>query len=210
MGSRTLYDISPTLSPATAVFPGDTPLSRRVLMELEKGQSVTLSTLTATVHLGAHADAPSHYDAFGRTIEAQPLDRYIGRCQVIRAKVARGARIKPEDLGSKIIERRVLLATGTWPDAKVFNTDFAALSVELVHKLAGLGVLTVGIDTPSVDAADSKDLPAHKAIAEADIAILEGLDLSQVPPGSYELIAPPLKLEGFDASPVRALLRSIE
>lgn len=204
-----LIDISPPLDERLAVWPGDTPLSRQVLCDLTRGDAVTLSTLRATVHLGAHADGPNHYDPAGRDIAAQPLDRYIGPCHVLDARAARGARLGPADVPdlARIRHPRVLLKTGTFPDPRRWNSDFAAISVELVAALTALGVRTIGIDTPSVDLQDSKDLPAHRAIARADIAILEGLVLAHVPAGEYELIAPPLRLVGFDASPVRALLR---
>jgi arylformamidase len=101
----------------------------------------------------------------------------------------------------------VLVKTGTFPDPTKWNSDFAALSVELVEALAARGAITIGIDTPSVDVQDSKDLPAHKAMLRHDMAILEGLVLAGVPAGVYELIALPLRLVGFDASPVRAVLR---
>src|SRR5262249_11327995 len=97
---------------------------------------------------------------------------------------------------------------GTYPDPQNWNSDFAALSVELVDFLNEHGVITVGIDTPSVDLFESKDLPAHKAILRHNMLILEGLVLKDIPPGNYELIALPLPLTGFDASPVRAILRS--
>ena len=103
----------------------------------------------------------------------------------------------------------MLLATGTYRDPDRFDSDFAALSVELVDRLHDQGVRTVGIDTPSVDLFDSKDLPAHKRILQYDMAILEGLVLKDVPEGVYELIALPLRLVGFDASPVRAILRPL-
>jgi len=100
-----------------------------------------------------------------------------------------------------------LLCTGTYPDPERFTTDFAALSPELVEFLHDQGVSLVGIDTPSVDLFDSKALEAHQAFLRHNVSILEGLVLAHVPPGSYELIALPLRLEGFDASPVRAVLR---
>ena len=105
---------------------------------------------------------------------------------------------------------RVLVATGTFDDPEAFTTDFAALSVELIDTLDAQGVRTIGIDTPSVDLFESKDLPAHHAFLRHDMAILEGLVLRDVPEGVYELIALPLRLEGFDASPVRAVLRKRE
>lgn len=204
-----LYDISPPLSPAIAVFPGDTPLSREVLLRVEDGAPVTLSTLRTTVHVGAHADAPSHYGPDAATIDRMPLERYLGPCQVVEVSARRGALATPADLLQAISESRVLLRTGSQPDKVAFPPDFVALSPELVEHLAELGVTTVGVDTPSVDPGDSKDLPAHKAFLRTGVCIIEGLALDGVPVGRYELIALPLRLVGFDASPVRAVLRSI-
>lgn len=202
-----LYDLTPVISPRLGVWPGDTPPRRDVLLDLARGDTVTLSTLRATVHLGAHADAPSHYGAGAPPIEARDLSLYIGPCQVVRAPTARGTRVEPEQLPA-ITEPRVLIATGSFPDPEAWNADFAALSPRLVEALHGLGVRLIGIDTPSVDLQDSKDLPAHQAFLRHDMAILEGLVLDHVPEGRYELIALPLRLEGFDASPVRAVLRT--
>jgi arylformamidase len=203
-----LYDISPPITPKLAVWPGDTRLSREVLMDMARGDNVTLSTLHATVHLGAHADGPNHYGKDAPAIEERALDYYLGPCQVIRADVARTARITFDMLKCDVTTPRVLIATGTYPDPENWNSDFAALSVELIDFLHERGVVTVGIDTPSVDLCESKDLPAHKAILRHNMAILEGLVLKDVPEGTYELIALPLRLAGFDGSPVRAILRT--
>ena len=205
-----IYDISPHITDSIAVFPGDTSPTREVLMDMRKGDALTLSTLRSTVHVGAHADAPSHYGAEAPTIDQVDLQRYIGPCQVVRVTASRGMLLTPDLISAEITEARVLFATGTYPDPGIFNTDFAALSPELVDWLAGRGVNLVGVDTPSVDPADSKDLPAHKAFLKNDVYILEGLVLSDVPEGRYELIALPLKLVGFDASPVRAVLRNAD
>lgn len=204
-----LIDISPKLTDSIAVFPGDTPLSREVLYDCARGDAVTLSTLRATVHLGAHADAPSHYAKGGATIERQPLDLYLGPAQVISAGVGPGGLVEPAHIRVQIRTSRVLLKTGTWSDHSRFNRDFAAISPDLVGFLAENGVKLVGIDTPSVDPADSKDLPAHKAFFRTGLSILECLALADVDDGMYELIALPLRLVGFDASPVRAVLRPL-
>lgn len=204
-----VYDISPRVTPGLGVWPGDTPAAREVLLDLARGDAVTLSTLHATVHLGAHADAPSHYRLDGPDIALRPLDLYLGPCQVMRVSVARGTRVGMGDLTGEITAERLLLATGTYPDPETFTTDFAAVSPELVEGLHAAGARLIGIDTPSVDLFDSKDLPAHHACLRADMAILEGLVLQDVPEGTYELIALPLPLVGFDASPVRAVLRSL-
>ncbi len=102
-----------------------------------------------------------------------------------------------------------MIATGTYPDPLEFRQDFAALSPDLIDWLADAAVFLVGIDTPSVDPADSKELPAHEAVRRHDLNILEGVVLDGVPPGLYELIALPLRLTEFDGSPVRAVLRTL-
>jgi arylformamidase len=202
-----IYDITPPISEALAVWPGDSPPRREVLRDMRRGDNLTLSTLHATVHLGAHADAPSHYGAKAPSIECQPLELYVGPCRVARVAVGRGVRIRPDDLPDDVASERLLIATGTYREPTRFDRDFAALSPESIDMLHGRGVRLVGIDTPSVDLSDSKDLPAHRACLRHGIAILEGLVLDAVPEGDYELIALPLKLVGFDASPVRAILR---
>ena len=205
-----IHDLTPPITSSLAVWPGDTPPSREVLCDLRRGDSVTLSTLRGTVHLGAHADAPSHYGPDGPAIDERNLGYYVGPCQVMRVKVMPNARVLSEDMTGRIQAPRVLLATGTFPDPTIFNEDFAALSPQLVDVLYARGVILVGIDTPSVDLFSSKDLPAHKRFLHHDMAILEGLLLCGVPDGLYELIALPLRLVGFDASPVRAVLRTID
>jgi arylformamidase len=161
------------------------------------------------VHLGAHADAPSHYGTDAAAIEARDLSYYLGPCQVMRVAVPRGVRVTRSMLPGPVRTERLLLATGTFPDPERFNEEFAALDPALVEGLAGEGVKLIGIDTPSVDLFSSKDLPAHHMFLKHDLAILEGVVLRNVPEGVYELIALPLRLVGFDASPVRAVLRSL-
>jgi arylformamidase len=204
-----IYDITPPISERLRVWPGDTPPTREVLCDRKRGDTITLSTLHATVHLGAHADAPSHYGTDAPAIHERRLDYYLGPCQVIQVDVLRGTLIEPDSFKTPITTPRVLFATGTFPDPERFNEDFAALSPQLVHALHDHGVRLIGIDTPSVDLFPSKDLPAHQAFLRLDMAILEGLVLKDVPEGRYELVALPLKLVGFDASPVRAVLRGL-
>jgi arylformamidase len=203
-----LYDITPAITSKLAVWPGDIPLTREVLLDLARDDNITLSSLCATVHLGAHADGPNHYGKDAPSIDQRALDHYLGPCEVVRVDVPRATRIAPAMLPREITAPRVLFATGTFPNPENWNGDFAALSVELIDFLHDRGVITVGIDTPSVDLFESKDLPAHKAILRHDMSILEGLVLRDVPEGIYELIALPLPLVGFDASPVRAILRA--
>ena len=204
-----IHDISPLVSSHLAVWPGDSPPSREVLLDMKRGDTLTLSTLRATVHLGAHADAPSHYGKDASSIESRDLSLYVGPCQVVRVSVGRGSRIPVSAVPDRLLAPRVLFATGTFRDPESFDEEFAALEPALVDALHARGVRLVGIDTPSVDLFSSKDLPAHNRFLAHDMAILEGLVLENVPAGVYELIALPLRLDGFDASPVRAVLRTL-
>jgi arylformamidase len=205
-----LIDISPLIDSTIHVWPGDTPYVQTVNLDMEAGANLTLSDIRTTVHVGAHADAPSHYVSGAEDIASRRLELYIGRCVVVHVDVGRGERIFPVHLQRKTISApRVLLRTGTFPDPRAWNDDFASLSPELVHQLYQHGVMLIGIDTPSVDPFESKALEAHHAFADHDMAVLEGLVLDGVAEGEYELIAPPLRLRGADASPVRAVLRTL-
>lgn len=161
-----------------------------------------------SVHCGTHADAPYHYLADGRTMDKCDLAPYIGRALVIEALNAE--RIMPEHLDAALgrKETRLLFKTNTADPAR-FSNDFAYVSQEAAHAIAGHGATLIGIDTPSVDHPDSKTLDAHRIFGEHSICILENLNLTHVNPGLYELIALPLKLGGMDGSPVRAVLRSL-
>ena len=201
-----LIDVSPLVSERIGVFPGDTPYTREELWRIAQGDLLDLSRISTTVHLGAHADAPSHYRLGGPPIDQRPLELYYGPCQVIDAPVARGGRVRPADLRGEVRAPRVLVRTGSFPDPEAWNGDFAGLSAELVEYLHARGVRLVGIDTPSIDPQHDKQLESHNAVADRDLAVLEGLRLAEVEPGEYLLAAFPLRLEGADAAPVRAVL----
>jgi arylformamidase len=208
-------DISPVLSERIAVWPGDTPFRRTLLTEpgaapAEGGPTwqLRVSNIHTTLHVGAHADAPNHFQSAGVGIDRVPLEPYRGRCAVVEVALRPGATITPSDLDPKRpLAPRLLFKTGSFPDPERFDSDFVAFSPELIAWLEANGVVLVGIDTPSVDPFSSKTLPSHhETRVGAGLAILEGLDLSQVPAGQYELVALPLRIEGADASPVRATL----
>ena len=203
-----IIDISPALTPDIAVFPGDTSLTREVALRMEQGDPVTLSSLHTTVHVGAHVDGPNHYSADAPGVEAWPLERCIGPCHVLH--VQHYGPLVPACVldGVELTHPRVLLRTDSQPDPQVFNDDFTAIDPLLVDALHAAGVELVGIDTPSVDPGSSKTLDAHARFRAHGMTILEGLRLEGVAAGAYELIAAPLNLVGFDASPVRAVLRA--
>ncbi len=134
--SARIYDISPPITEALAVWPGDTPPHREVLLDLARGDAVTLSTLHATVHLGAHADGPNHFGLGAPGIDGRSLEDYLGPCQVVRVKAEPGCRIGPAALRTPILAPRVLLHTGTFPDPQRFRRPGRAADPSRVARLA--------------------------------------------------------------------------
>lgn len=204
-----LWDISPEVSESLAVFPGDAPFKRDVVLSFAKGAHLNLSGGGGTFHLGAHADAPSHYSPTGQSIESRSLLPYLGKCQVISMRPSRGVRISVHDwnrAGATVSSPRILFKTLSFEDPTKWKSDFTALSPELVDHLATLGVRLLGIDTPSVDAEDSKLLETHARVLAHDVSLLEGLRLNDVPDGIYDLVALPIKIKGAEAAWVRAVL----
>lgn len=199
------YDISPTISSRTAVFPGDQSFKRHVSMDFPKGDHLGLSSIVTSVHIGAHTDAPCHYGANQDSIEQRSLHYYFGLAQVISVK-SRPERILPEHITTPILAPRLLFSTDSYPDPEQWTENFTALSPELIHWAHKQGVILFGIDTPSVDPAQSKALESHQALLATDSAVLEGIVLSAVPDGVYVLSSLPLKMSEADASPVRAVL----
>lgn len=205
-----LYDLSPIVRPELPVWPGDTPFSAPLAWSMAEGGTVNVSAITTTPHLGSHADAPFHTEPRGEGIADLPLERYLGPCRVV--KVPPQPLIEPRHLDGIDLSSppRLLLKTESVRDRKTFPERFSAISPELAALLGEKRVLLVGLDTPSVDPFDSKTLDTHHALAKGGVAILEGLVLDGVPEGIYELIALPLRMAGLDASPVRAVLRTLE
>jgi arylformamidase len=201
-----LIDISPPVSPAIGVWPGDVPYRSNKSARLRDGAGIDLGDMHTTYHVGAHTDAPQHYHVKGADAASVPLDPYFGPCQVIDVRAKRGKRFALGDLVQAPTAPRILLKTGTFPDPNRWNNDFAAPEPQLIDDLAARGCVLVGFDTPSTDLFDSKGLPSHLRLFAHGMMNLEGLVLSHVAAGHYTLIALPLRLVDADASPVRAVL----
>jgi arylformamidase len=207
-----LWDISPPVHAGTPVFPGDTPFEQHWSWTIGADGPVNVATLRLSPHTGAHADAPLHYDPQGEPVGALALEPYLGRCRVIHA-VGCAPLVRWEHLAHAVdatLPPRVLVRTYAQAPVDTWDPALAAFAPETVERLADLGVLLVGIDTASIDPADSKTLPSHQVVRRRGLRVLENLLLDGVPEGDYELIALPLKLTTADASPVRAVLREIE
>ena len=208
--SRRLWDISPPVHSGAPVFPGDTPYQQTWAATLGPGCPVNVSSITLSPHVGAHADAPLHYDGEGATIGDVNLDAFIGPCRVIHA-IDVGPLVQWEHIAHALdgLPPRVLVRTYERMPADRWDNALAAYAPETIEKLATLGVRLIGIDTASIDPADSKTLDSHQVIRRHDMRVLENLVLDDIPEGDYELIALPLKLTTADASPVRAVLREL-
>jgi arylformamidase len=207
VADRRIHDISRAIREDTAVWPGDTPFSRRWVMRIDQGASCNVSTVTHSVHCGTHADAPFHFDPNGIPIDQVELSKYVGPCVVLTAKsrdCLRASDLAGLDLAA--VERLLVRGPDKLRDDQ-WKDDFFYCSIEAARFVAKSGLKLLGLDSPSMDFMTSKELEAHKALVAGGVAILESLDLSAVKDGRYELIALPLKMTGGDGSLVRAVLR---
>ena len=200
-------DISQVLNDKIPVWPGDTPFEYKVSWGMEESGSVNVGQVTMSTHTGTHIDAPFHFESDGKKVIELDFNLYIGPALVIHVQ-------KPESIGIKELRgvelkgvKRLLIRTDAWQDKTVFPESIPHIEPELASYLAGKGVQLLGLDLPSVDPLDSKELSAHHELNKQGIHILEGLVLDKIDPGEYELAALPLPLEQADGSPVRALIR---
>ena len=205
-----LWDISPPLQADTPVFPGDTAYRQHWSATLGPGCPVNVSAITLSPHAGAHADAPLHYDPEGAAAGALDLTPYLGPCRVIHA-IGCGPLVRPEHLEGHLhaLPARVLVRVYQRMPQTQFDPDLPAFAPDTIERLADMGVRLIGTDSASIDPASSKTLDSHQVIRRRHLRVLENLLLDDVPEGDYELIALPLKLMTADASPVRAILRTL-
>ncbi|MED3561801.1 arylformamidase [Bacillus xiapuensis] len=202
-------DISQPLDNQIAVWPGDTPFTYKVNWSKEQSGSVNVGQINMSTHTGTHIDAPFHFDNNGKKVIDLDVNLYIGSARVIHL-------LKPSSIGIKELSgynldgvTRLIIRTDSWEDRQQFPSVIPEIEPELASYLAGCGVRLIGLDLPSVDPIDSKELAAHHELTRHEIHILEGLVLDQIDPGEYELAALPLPLVEGDGSPVRAILRKI-
>jgi arylformamidase len=205
-----LYDISLTLSPQSIRWVTAQPLELIERKRMSRGDPNNSSSVHTSVHAGTHVDAPFHFVPNGRTIESLPLDTFIGPARVCAVEPRR--RITATDVAKAELqgESRVLFKTRNSNLLKkgVYDPTFAPFSVDGADALVKLGVRLVGLDYLSAAAADEQ-VPVHRAFLDHGVILLEGIDLSDVPAGRYELFCPPVKLAGSDGAPCRAVLREL-
>lgn len=205
------YDVSLTVTPDMAVWPGDPqPILERVV-KIEEGRNANGSHMSMGVHTGTHVDAPYHFLQDGSTVEKMPLKVLIGRAYVIHlpddVEVITPAALEAADLPPRT--RRVLIRTRNskiWAkEPRKFQENFVGVDADAAEYLVKRGVKLVGVDYLSV-APYKNSKPTHVTLLKAGVVIIEGLNLSQVSQGRYNLICLPIKLEGRDGAPARAVL----
>ena len=205
-----LYDISLTLWPHSIRWVTAQPLELIERKRMSRGDTNNSSSVHTSVHAGTHVDAPFHFVPDGITIESLPLETFIGPARVCAVKA--GSHITAADVAGAQLqgETRVLFKTrnSTLLKVGVYDASFAPFSVDAAKALVDLGVKLVGLDYLSAAAANEQ-VPVHRAFLDRGVILLEGVDLSEVPPGRYELFCPPVKLAGSDGAPCRAVLREL-
>ncbi|WP_110112330.1 arylformamidase [Bacillus sp. CGMCC 1.16541] len=200
-------DVSQKLYNDIAVWPGDTPFSYRISWSKEESGSVNVGEVKMSTHTGTHIDAPFHFDDNGKRVIDLDVNLYIGEALVVHIK-------EPQVIGLNELSHldldgvtRLLIRTDAWTNRSAFPGSIPPVEPDVAPYLAKKGVQLLGLDLPSVDALDSKELRAHHALRARHIHILEGLVLDDIEEGLYELAALPLPLVEGDGSPVRAVLR---
>ena len=206
-------DVSVPLRTGMVHWPDDPPVSIELALDIERGDEANVSRLSMGAHTGTHMDAPLHFFSMGKSIDTMPLTSTLGRARVIEIRDPES--IKPDDLRPYQIQRNERVLFKTRNSARCWQTDdfvedFVYISQEAARYLAAQQVQTVGIDYLSVGGFVRDGVETHHALLEAGIWIIEGLNLSSVTPGIYELVCLPLKIEGGDGAPARAILRLAE
>ena len=204
-------DVSVPLHSGMVHWPDNPPVRIERMLDIEHGDAANVSKISMGSHTGTHMDAPLHFVREGKSLDAMPLDATIGRARVVEVRDPES--IKPSDLRRHEIRsgERILFKTRnsarSWP-SRAFMEDFVYVSQEAARYLATCNVRTVGIDYLSVGGFSKDGVETHRALLEAGIWVIEGLDLSEVKPGEYELVCLPVKVIGSDGAPARALLRA--
>ncbi|WP_421383865.1 arylformamidase [Bacillus salacetis] len=201
-----IIDISQKLNSSTPVWPGDTPFTFSLNWAKEDTGSVNVGNIKFSAHTGTHIDAPFHFESDGKKVADLPLESFFGNALVV--EISGKESIGAEDLEYLDLQKvtKLLLRTNSWEDKSAFPSEITFLREDIGPFLKKNGISLVGVDVPSVDPLDSKELPAHHSLQKNGIGILEGIVLDGVEPKTYELAAFPLPLEEADGCPVRAVL----
>jgi arylformamidase len=203
-------DISIPLRNGMPYWPDNPPVQINRTMDLDRGDQATVSSISVGSHTGTHMDAPLHFIKSGKAIDEMPLSAVIGRAHVIEIHDPHA--ITVEELRMHTIQagERILFktrnSTERWAE-RAFMKDFVYLTTDAARWLVERRVRTVGVDYLSIGGYEKNGPEVHHVLLSKEIWIIEGLDLSAVGPGQYDLICLPLKIAQGDGAPARALLR---
>lgn len=205
------YDISLNLSAETVCWVTSPPFELIERRRISKGDHNNSSALHMSAHSGTHLDAPFHFVPGGATIESLPLELFIGPALVQTVDAGRYITKEHVDAVDLKGESRILFKTRNSHllHKPAYDPDFVAFSVEAAQALVARGVKLVGLDYLSVAHAGDEQVPVHRAFLDHGVILLEGVDLSEIKPGRYELICFPIRLRGLDGAPCRAVLRDL-
>jgi arylformamidase len=207
-----IYDVTVPITNTMPVWPSDPPvqLTPNSHLSRDKSHTVRLTAIAMGSHTGTHIDAPYHFVEGGRRLHEIPLEQLTGKATVLDIPAARS--IARADVAQLKLDgvKRVLFKTENsrhWKDGK-FYENFVYLEPEAAQLLVDRGIVLVGIDYLSIDKFKSETHPTHFVLLRKNIVILEGLDLSSVPAGEYDMTALPLHLQDADGAPTRVILTS--
>lgn len=195
-------DISQPISSGMVVYPGNPAVEMQRQREAKAGQTA-LTRLTLGSHTGTHIDAVSHVQAGAAGTGAYGLEQMVGEAQVVEVEVREV--ISATDLPATSSERVLIKTRNSGQSQDVFDPTFVALDESAAEELVKRGVRLLGVDGPSVKKRGVQDR-VHEILLEAGVIVLEGLRLTSVSPGTYELLCLPLPVD-LDGAPVRAVLR---
>jgi arylformamidase len=203
-------DISVPLTDNMVSWPDDPPVRVERIEDLERGDRHSLSLLSMSSHSGTHVDAPAHFIKGGRTVDKIDFENLLGTVRVI--EISDTESVKPESLKAFGIRKgeRLLVKTGNselWQNKKTFDMDFVYLTVETAIYLVERRVSLVGVDYLSVGSRGEDGSEVHRILLDAGVTIIEGLDLSDVGQGKYDLICLPLRIQSGDGAPARVIVR---
>jgi len=205
-------DISVPLHNGMVHWPGDVPFQRTRVESIDQGAEANVSEIRASAHIGTHVDGPIHYLNTGAGTDAMPISATVGRARVIAIHDEGSIQIGELEGGRLAKGERVLFKTKNsercWKTTE-FQETFVHIPRETAHYLAERQIQTVGVDYLSVGAFQSDGAETHRLLLASGIWIIEGLNLARVEPGEYELVCLPLKIEGSDGAPARAVLRKL-
>jgi arylformamidase len=202
-------DVTRALDEHLTCWPGRRPPEISWDKRIDRGGHCNVSSWRLSAHTGTHVDAPLHFVDGARSIDQVPLDTLVGACEVVDLTARKIPTLEMADAQRLVPVKRLLIATGFARDGQ-FTHHPALLTLDAAKLLLASGLKLIGTDRLTVDASEGTDFPIHHALLGAGCVIIEGLQLTSIVPGTYDMVALPLPIVGAEASPARVMLRATE